>query len=107
MAARRRTSITLRFAVLLTLANGFLDAHTYLARGGVFANVQTGNVIFFAIHLAEKNWPQSFSRLWPIVAFVAGVAAAAHIKSGRVDRLVPHPLRWTMGIQSVSWQPLG
>jgi uncharacterized membrane protein YoaK (UPF0700 family) len=37
----------LRFAVLLTVANSFLDAHTYLARGGVFANVQTGNVIFF------------------------------------------------------------
>ena len=30
---------TLWFALLLTLANGFLDAHTYLARGGVFANV--------------------------------------------------------------------
>ncbi|HEX9834615.1 MAG TPA: hypothetical protein VGA66_16315 [Mycobacterium sp.] len=24
------------------MANGFLDAHTCIARGGVFANVQTG-----------------------------------------------------------------
>jgi uncharacterized membrane protein YoaK (UPF0700 family) len=31
---------SLWFALLLTLANGFLDAHTYLARGGVFANVR-------------------------------------------------------------------
>ncbi len=29
------TPYTLRFAVLLTVANSFLDAHTYLARGGV------------------------------------------------------------------------
>ena len=40
---------SLWFALLLTLANGFLDAHTYLARGGVFANVQTANVIFGAV----------------------------------------------------------
>jgi uncharacterized membrane protein YoaK (UPF0700 family) len=33
------TSYTLRFAVLLIAANGFLDAHTYITRGGVFANV--------------------------------------------------------------------
>jgi uncharacterized membrane protein YoaK (UPF0700 family) len=49
----RQPTITQRFAVILTLANGFLDAHTYLARGGVFANVQTGNVIFFAINLFQ------------------------------------------------------
>jgi uncharacterized membrane protein YoaK (UPF0700 family) len=51
----KRTSATLQFAVLLTLANGFLDSYTYLARGGVFANVQTGNVIFFALDLSERK----------------------------------------------------
>jgi uncharacterized membrane protein YoaK (UPF0700 family) len=96
------TTITLRFAVLLTLANGFLDAHTYVARGGVFANVQTGNVVLFAIHLSEKNWHDSLSRLAPIPAFIVGVALAAHIKSGRVDKWVKHPLRWTMGIQAAA-----
>ncbi|MBV8930664.1 MAG: DUF1275 domain-containing protein [Mycobacteriaceae bacterium] len=100
MTAARRTTFTLRFAVLLTLANGFLDAHTYVARGGVFANVQTGNVIFFAIHLSEKDWASSLARLWPIFAFIAGVTLASHIKSGRVEKRIHHPLRWTMGIQA-------
>jgi uncharacterized membrane protein YoaK (UPF0700 family) len=100
MTPPRHTTITLRFAVLLTLANAFLDAHTYLARGGVFANVQTGNVIFFAIHLTEKNWAGSLSRLWPILGFIAGVALSSHIKSGRVETFVPYPLRWTMGLQA-------
>ena len=95
------TTFTFRFAVLLTLSNGFLDAHTYLARGGVFANLQTANVIFFAIHLFERNWAQSLSRLWPILAFIAGVALASHIKSGRVHKVLPHPLRWTMAMQAV------
>jgi uncharacterized membrane protein YoaK (UPF0700 family) len=43
------------------------------------AAVQTGNVIFFAINLFQRHWATSFSRLWPIFAFVAGVAMAAHI----------------------------
>jgi hypothetical protein len=76
------TPYTLRFAVLLTVANSFLDAHTYLVRGGVFANLQTGNVIFFAIHLAERHWGDSLSRLWPMFAFIAGVVLSSHIKSG-------------------------
>lgn len=43
----RQPKTTLPPAVVLTLANGFIDAHTYLELGGVFANVQTANVIFF------------------------------------------------------------
>ena len=55
---------SLWFALLLTLANGFLDAHTYLARGGVFANVQTANVIFGAIDASDRKWMATFAHLW-------------------------------------------
>jgi uncharacterized membrane protein YoaK (UPF0700 family) len=54
---------SLWFALLLTLTNGFLDAHTYLARGGVFANVQTANVIFFAIDGSERKWAAALAHL--------------------------------------------
>ena len=101
------TPYTLRFAVLLTLANSFLDAHTYLVRGGVFANVQTGNVIFFAIHLSERHWGDSLSRLWPVFAFIVGVAVSSHIRSGRFDKVVAHPLRWTMASQAAVLAGLG
>jgi uncharacterized membrane protein YoaK (UPF0700 family) len=94
------TPYTLRFAVLVTVANSFLDAYTYLVRGGVFANLQTGNVIFFAIHLSERHWGDSLSRLWPMFAFIAGVVLSSHIKSGRVDKVVAQPLRWTMATQA-------
>ncbi|MBV9641398.1 MAG: DUF1275 domain-containing protein [Mycobacteriaceae bacterium] len=95
-----RTSTTLRFALLLTAANGFLDSYTYLARGGVFANVQTGNVIFAAIDLAHWHWGNTLAHLWPILAFLAGVTLASHIKSGRVHKVIGHPLRWTMAVQA-------
>jgi uncharacterized membrane protein YoaK (UPF0700 family) len=98
---------SLWFALLLTLANGFLDAHTYLTRGGVFANVQTANVIFFAIDGSERNWAAALAHLWPLLAFIAGVALASHIKSGRIERLIPHPLRWTMAIQAAALAVIG
>ncbi len=94
-------SRTLWFALLLTLANGFLDAHTYLARGQVFANVQTANVIFSAIDISERKFSAASAHLWPILAFVAGMLLASHIKSGRMEQIVPHSLRWTMGVQAV------
>ena len=92
---------SLWFALLLTLANGFLDAHTYIARGGVFANVQTANVIFGAIDTSKREWAAALAHVWPLLAFVAGVTLASHIKSGRVERAVPRPLVWTMAIQAV------
>lgn len=98
---------TLWFALLLTATNGFLDAHTYYVRGGVFANVQTGNVIFFAIDLSELRIAAALAHVWPILAFLLGVAVAAHIKSGRIERVVAHPLRWTMAVQVVALVVIG
>jgi uncharacterized membrane protein YoaK (UPF0700 family) len=98
---------SLWFALLLTLANGFLDAHTYLARGGVFANVQTANVIFGAIDTSERKFTLALAHLWPLLAFIAGVTLASHIKSGRVERTVPRPLVWTMAIQAVALAIIG
>lgn len=101
------TTTTLRFAVLLTTANGFLDAYTYITRGHVFANVQTGNVILFAIDLSHRSWGSTLGHLWPILAFLVGVLLSAHIRSGRLERLVTYPMRWTMGIQALAFATVG
>ncbi len=102
-----KTSTTLRFAMLLTAANGFLDAYTYMTRGGVFANVQTGNVILFAVDLSQGHLAKTLAHLWPIFAFLVGVLLSAHIKSGRAEKRVSHPLRWTMLIQAIAFAVVG
>ncbi|MDT5094036.1 MAG: hypothetical protein QOH60_3399 [Mycobacterium sp.] len=107
MIEEAKTSTTLRFAVLLTLTNGFLDSYTYIVRGGVFANVQTGNVILFAIDMRHRHWGNSLAHLWPILAFLAGVLLSAHIKSGRAQKLVEHPLRWVMAFQTIAFTIVG
>ena len=37
-------------AVFLSLSGGLQDAYTYLFRGKVFANAQTGNIVLMAVH---------------------------------------------------------
>ncbi|MGY3553149.1 YoaK family protein [Williamsia sp. R60] len=101
------TTTTLRFALLVTCASGFLDSYTFLVRGGVFANVQTGNVIFFFINLSEQHYADAVARIWPIVAFLLGVTLSTHIKTGRLDSVVTHPIRWTMGVQALSLAAIG
>jgi uncharacterized membrane protein YoaK (UPF0700 family) len=101
------TTTTLRFAVLLTTANGFLDAYTYITRGHVFANVQTGNVVLFAVDLTHGHWGTTLAHLGPIFAFLVGVLLSAHIKSGRVEKRVTYPVRWTMGIQAIAFATVG
>lgn len=94
-------SATLPFALLLTLANSFLDAYTYLVRGGVFATAQTGNVVFFAVEMSAGRAAAALAHVWPILAFVLGVSLASHLKSGRLDRHLNYPLRWAIALQAL------
>ena len=94
-------SRTLWFAAMLTLTNGFLDAHTYIARGHVFANVQTANVIFSAIDVSAREFSAALAHLWPLLAFIVGMLVASHIKSGRLEQILPHSLRWALAVQAV------
>lgn len=37
-----------RTALFIILSGGFQDAYTYISRGGVFANAQTGNIVLMS-----------------------------------------------------------
>ena len=50
---RRQISETLHLGMLLAAVGGFLDAYTYLSRGKVFANAQTGNLVLLGIRAFE------------------------------------------------------
>lgn len=78
--ARFQMSDTYRVGGLLALLGGFLDAHTYVSRGGVFAFAQTGNLILLGIRLSEGAFGQALRYLLPIGAFILGVFAAELIR---------------------------
>lgn len=52
--------------MLLTIAGRFLDAYTYLCRGKVFANGQTGNLVLLGMRLAEQDYRNALYYLLPI-----------------------------------------
>ena len=74
------TTETIYIASILTLVGGFVDAYTYITRDGVFAYAQTGNMIFFAMHLAKKEFADTMHYLIPILVFVVGIWTALYIK---------------------------
>lgn len=73
-------------AALLAASGGLLDAYTYLCRGGVFANAETGNIVLLGIRLARREWGAALSYLAPILAFALGVVAAEAVKSRRFHK---------------------
>ncbi|BBF44918.1 hypothetical protein lbkm_3657 [Lachnospiraceae bacterium KM106-2] len=60
-------------AMLLALVGGFLDIYTYLARGRVFANTQTGNLVLLGYNLAKGNANKVIYYLLPLFFFSVGV----------------------------------
>ena len=59
------------FAVLiLGFAGGFFDAYTYVARGKVFCNAQTGNLILMTIGLAGGEGLNALRYLVPVAFFI-------------------------------------
>ena len=65
---------------LLTLIGGFLDAYTYLSRGKVFANAQTGNVVLLGLHIADGDFKGALFYLMPVLTFAVGVLISSFIK---------------------------
>lgn len=78
--AHGQMSESMRLGALLAVAGGFFDAYTYLCRGGVFANAQTGNIVLLGLELAEREWLRALAYLAPILAFALGVAVAEVVK---------------------------
>ncbi len=73
---------------LLTLSGGLQDTYTYLRRGRVFANAQTGNIVLLGQSLFDGDWLRAARYLLPVLAFALGVAAAEFL------RLRPSKLHW-------------
>ena len=66
-------------AVFLSLSGGLQDAYTYLFRGKVFANAQTGNIVLLSAALLRGDWAVCLKYLIPILSFVLGTMAAEFI----------------------------
>lgn len=88
-----------RTGALLAIAGGFLDAYTYVTRGGVFANAETGNIVLLGVRSIAGDWSGALHCLLPILAFAMGVIAAELIKRKFKQAHVVHWRQITLGIE--------
>ena len=70
---RPQRSDSIPCGIALAISGGCMDAYSYLFRGHVFANAQTGNMLLFGVHLANGEIHASLRYLWPVLAFIVGI----------------------------------
>ncbi len=58
---------------IFSLCGGFMDTFSYIKLGNIFANAQTGNLIFMGINLYQGFFIEALHYFLPIVAFALGV----------------------------------
>jgi uncharacterized membrane protein YoaK (UPF0700 family) len=83
------TSESVELGILLAIVGGFMDDYTFVGRGGVFANAQTGNVVLMGIEAATGEWGQAMLHTAPIMAFMVGVVVAEMIKKPSMRLFIP------------------
>lgn len=71
---------SLAVGIMLSLVGGILDTHTFLFRHGVFANTQTGNIIFLALSFVNENFNKGVNCIFSMSAFVIGVFLTEYFK---------------------------
>ena len=106
LSFQRQVSETMRLGILLALSGGLMDAYSYLFRGEVFANAQTGNILLCSVALSQGEWgvavqyAEVLSRSFALTAFVADrdriLAAAGSGRRDLADRSVSQPLEKVM-----------
>ena len=76
-------------AGILSISGGLQDAYTYMYRGKVFANAQTGNIVLLAQNLVDRNWSLALRYFSPLLFFALGVAAAEciHMRYQKAQRI--------------------
>ena len=74
----------------LIFSGGFWGAYTYLLRGHIFCNAQTGNVVLMGLALGNGHWQEALYYLVPISAYILGAM---------VSELAPNPIKHRLRVR--------
>lgn len=73
MRCAQNTVESIELAIFLALSGGLMDAYSYLVRGHVFANAQTGNLLLFGVYMATGEFARASHYILPVIAFAVGI----------------------------------
>lgn len=86
--------------VFITLAGGFQDAYSYLMRGKVFANAQTGNIVLLFKNIVDLNFKESIAYFIPVLSFAFGVYIAVRFEDA-IEKRVLHWRQYIIGFEVI------
>ena len=96
-----------RTVLFLSLSGGLQDAYTYLGRGSVFANAQTGNMVLLGLHLSQGHFDRVIYYSIPILAFALGVVVAEGIKEAFQSSQALHWRQVVVGVEILALGTVG
>ena len=73
---KKQISDSIPCGILLALSGGCMDAYSYLFRGQVFSNAQTGNMLLMGVNIAGGNFAVASKYFWPVLFFAVGIIIA-------------------------------
>ena len=76
----RQMSESFLTAALLSVSGGLQDSYSYVVRGKVFANAQTGNIVLLSQYIFEGKFYTTLHYMVPLAFFSFGVATAELIR---------------------------
>ena len=76
----KQMSESLLTASMLSISGGLQDVYTYISRGHVFANAQTGNIVLLSQNLFDHQWGQAIHYLVPVLFFSFGIVITTYIR---------------------------
>ncbi|MBR2845777.1 MAG: DUF1275 domain-containing protein [Solobacterium sp.] len=79
MTVKKKAAETIYFSVLMIFIGGMMDGYSYVVRGGVFANGQTGNFIKLGLGVVNLDKTLFIKSIVPIIGFWLGIFAAEHL----------------------------
>lgn len=71
---------SLLMGALLTMLAGSIDAYSFLIHGGVFAGLQTGNLILLGVEISHGNLVAMQQYIFSIVSFALGAILVRYIQ---------------------------
>lgn len=73
MKKSSQMSESIQIAIFLALSGGLMDAYSYILRGQVFANGQTGNILLFGVYASKGDLEMCLKYIFPISFFTFGI----------------------------------
>jgi uncharacterized membrane protein YoaK (UPF0700 family) len=97
MTTRRRDLLV----VVLAFVSGYTDGVGFLALGGAFTSVMTGNMVLLGLSAGQADWEGVGRALGAILAFVAGAALGTQLAgvAAEQDPIWPRPVNRALAVE--------